>query len=74
MDKNQWINAKYCLPQESGDYLVITRCGHYGVLNYSVRHKVFNAHDDFDTADNAIQVKYWMRLPQIPKATGGKHE
>ena len=74
MEKNQWIDAEYCLPQESGEYLVITRCGNYMVLNYSVRHKVFNAHDDSYSAENEIQVKYWMRLPKMPKDIGGKNE
>ena len=65
--KREWFDAKTNPPKESGEVLVFTKGGVQAVLNYSVRHKAFNAFDDFMYAENAIEVTHWMPLLPDPK-------
>ena len=71
--KQEWISVAERLPEESGYYLTY----HNGVtsaLEYSVRHKLFNAADDLPEAfskEHSLTVSHWMPLPEAPKMKGG---
>lgn len=65
--KREWSDAKTNPPTESGEVLVFTKRGYQMILNYSVRHNAFNASDDFEYAERAIEVTHWMPLPPDPK-------
>ena len=71
--EQEWISVDERLPEESGYYLTY----HNGVtsaLEYSVRHKLFNAADDLPEAfskEHSIMVSHWMPLPEPPKMKGG---
>lgn len=65
--KQEWFDAKTNPPTESGEVLVFTKSGFHMILNYSVRHKAFNAFDDFEDAERAIEVTHWMPLLPDPK-------
>ena len=65
-----WICVADRLPSKSGQYLVC-RVGsdYYAVLDYSAKHKMFNAFDEVDAehvAKYAIQVTHWKPLPKMP--------
>lgn len=64
-----WVSVNDRLPDKSGDVLVCY--GEYNcitVLNYSWRHRAFNAFDALPNAENKIDgVNYWMPLPELPK-------
>ena len=61
-----WINVKDRLPEKSGKYLI---CANQYVIavEFSTRHKKFNAFDIFDNADNAFSgVTHWAYI-NLPK-------
>ena len=63
----QWISVKDRLPDESEEYLVFSKRGYRSVLDYSTRHKEFNAKDTEKEPLHAIEVTHWMPLPEPPK-------
>ena len=72
--KQEWISVDERLPEESGYYLTYNE-GVTSALEYSVRHKLFNATDDLPEAfskKNSITVSHWMPLPEPPKMKGEK--
>ena len=62
-----WISVKDRLPDESEEYLVFSKRGYRSVLDYSTRHKEFNAKDTDKKPLHAIEVTHWMPLPEPPK-------
>ena len=73
---SKWINVNERLPERSQKVLVAC----YGLdsdrntvatiqlVNYSARHKAFNASDDCDEARYAFDnVRYWMYAPKLPE-------
>lgn len=65
----EWHKPTEKLPEKSGKYLVC-----YGLyranitsVEYSTRHKSFNAYDEFDDATNAIEVAWWAEMPEFPE-------
>ena len=68
-----WISVDERLPEQSGEYLTYHE-GVFSTLEYSKRHKLFNAADDLPEAfskKNSITVSHWMPLPEPPKMKGG---
>ena len=63
----KWASVKDRLPEKSGEYFVHTLRGKLENLNYSVRHKAFNAFDGLIDDRNKIEVTHWMPLPEPPK-------
>ena len=63
----KWIPVTERLPEESGDYLVITYNGFIERLSYSERHNAFNTDDRLMYAECAIPCTHWMPLPEPPK-------
>ncbi len=51
------------LPEEEGDVLTITDNDNYAMLNYSLKHKAFNAYSYSDDCKHKIDVKYWAYIP-----------
>ena len=70
-NRSKWTSVEERLPEMSGEYLVIVKAhGGQSVLNYSAPHKLFNAYDGASSArakQKAIEVSYWMPLPEPPK-------
>lgn len=67
--KQEWISVAERLPEQSGEYLTYHE-GVFSTLEYSKRHKMFNASDDLDekfSKANCIEVSHWMPLPEAPK-------
>ena len=64
---HKWIPVTERLPEESGDYLVITDGGFIERLSYSERHNAFNTDDRLVYAACAIPCTHWMPLPEPPK-------
>ena len=62
----KWISVEDRLPEESGEYLVVTRGGVCMTMAYSAVHRVFNAFD-WGEANAPINCDYWMFLPEMPK-------
>ena len=63
-----WRNAREQRPCKSGLYAVAckklnTWC--YHTVWYSARHDAWNAFDDLDNNDYAIDVDYWAVLPSV---------
>lgn len=66
--KQEWISVDERLPEASGDCLVATNIGGIYQVNYSHRHKTFNATDEEDGYKYAMMtVTHWMPLPEPPK-------
>lgn len=63
----KWISVDELLPDKSGMYLTISPSGIQTVLDYSYRHKAFNAFDLLPECRNALTVTHWMPLPPAPK-------
>lgn len=66
----RWISVKDRLPEKSGEYLAITKSrGHYMVLPYSAKHKLFNSYDSSRGRElkSAIECTHWMPLPEPPE-------
>lgn len=60
-----FINAYEELPEVSGEYLCYID-DEWLVLNYSAKHKLFNAYDAWEYKDAtkcAIMVSFWAKLP-----------
>lgn len=67
--KDSWISTDDRLPKKSGEYLVSTD-GVVMVLNYSARHKRFNASDYIDynvEQRNFIKCEAWQPVPRAYK-------
>ncbi len=61
-----WINVKDRLPEKSGKYLICAN-QYVTAVDFSERHKKFNAFDIFDNADKAFSgVTHWayINLPE----------
>lgn len=61
-----WINVKDRLPEKSGKYLICANLYVYAV-EFSTRHKKFNAFDILDSTDKAFSdVTHWayINLPE----------
>ena len=63
----EWISVKDRLPERSGEYLVFTANGAYMALEYSEKHRAFNASDWLEDANKAISCTHWMPLPDVPE-------
>ena len=62
------------LPKESGNYLCLVNNLYYTSLPFSVRHKAFNCHDQFDTTATKIEnVTLWANYP-MGFMEGGERE
>jgi len=61
----EWVSTKERLPEESGDYLVVTRTKRPTVLSFSARYQAFNVCSDSSTKFE-IKTLYWMPLPEMP--------
>lgn len=61
--KLQFHNAKEELPEKSGFYMAITDTNLVTSLDYSAKHKLFNASDNYTKA--AVPVKYWAKIDDI---------
>ena len=77
--KLDWTSTKVDLPDVSGDYLTIRKVKGTDVYiqyvySYSAKHKAFNAFDSSDKAICAIEVDYWMPLPNTPVKGGSENE
>ena len=71
--KQEWISVDERLPEQSGEYLTYHK-GVFSTLEYSKRHKLFNAADDLPEAfskKHSITVSHWTPLPEPPKMKGG---
>lgn len=67
--KQEWISVDERLPEESGDYLTYHN-GVISALEYSTKHKLFNAVDSLPekfSKKHSIMVSHWMPLPEAPK-------
>ena len=72
----KWISVKDRLPEQSGQVVAMTlsldgeRVNCIMNMNYSARHKAFNALDD-DSVVRArkteIHPAFWMPMPKVPK-------
>lgn len=65
----EWIPVDERLPEKSGEYIAFTEYGFRNTLNYSARHKAFNA---FDESSNIAEIhcSHWMPLPEPPGKDG----
>ena len=52
------------LPSKSGKYLCLCFGGGYTSLEYSLKHKTFNAHDREAVPEYAMSVKLWAEIPE----------
>lgn len=77
MSAVKWIPVKERLPEASGEYLVFNAYSDYAqrgylyVIDYSSKHRAFNA---FDTQDEELvqkhaftNVAFWAELPEPPE-------
>ena len=62
LERSPLVCAAERLPEKSGEYLVFTANGNWTVLNYSARHKAFNAYDE-GSKNREIHCISWMPLP-----------
>lgn len=70
MRADGWIPVDERLPEKSGEYICLSRTAIRHVLDYSAKHKKFNACDSLSEqlADSySINVMYWQPLPEPPK-------
>ncbi len=62
-----WKKFPEELPPESGRYLVHTKAGCVYAMDYSQRHRAWNAFD-FEAAPSCpLVVTHWMPLPPLPE-------
>ena len=67
-DKSEWVSVKDRLPESSGMVICFDMAHIFYVVNYSVKHKKFNAYDIVDGDFYALEtVTRWMPLPEPPK-------
>lgn len=67
----KWIKCSEEMPKKSGLYLAITVPGHIQHINYSVKHKAWNAHDeDRGTSYKIEGIEYWAEA-DFPKGYEG---
>lgn len=74
---NDWISVKERLPEKSGMYFVIALDNWITTMDYSAKHKTFNANDWNDDKfihDNEIHCKYWMPIPKLPEDCEDKYD
>ena len=70
--QTEWISVDERLPEASGECLVATTIGGVYQVNYSHRHKAFNATDEENGKQYAFHtVTHWMPLPEPPMMKGG---
>lgn len=70
----EWISVKERLPEKSGKYLVCIGhqfdnfyITHLMTVDYSTKHKSFNASDFSEENNHAFtDVTHWMLLPEPP--------
>lgn len=68
----EWKDARKNPPKNSGD-VVIMLVGEDGksysvqTVEYSLKHRAFNANDSADDAKYAIQPDFWAEMPKPPK-------
>jgi hypothetical protein len=63
----RWRKFPDELPPESGRYLVYAKSGYVTTLDYSQRHRAWNAFD-FEAAPSCpLVVTHWMPLPPLPE-------
>lgn len=60
----EWHDAKTDPPKKSGDYIGCCASGLILKLPYSVRHKIFNAHDEEKEPVRGLQVALWAYIPK----------
>ena len=64
----EWYRPEELLPEKSGEYLTVTRTGHYSTLAYSDTYKKFNVletHTPEEAEKVAIRVVLWAYTPEI---------
>ena len=71
--KKEWIKASDRLPEKSGYYLVVALSSWRGVTCFSVKHGLFNVHDDYDDAQAAVYAVKVVRWMEIPRYVGVQH-
>ena len=62
-----WKKFPEEMPPESGRYLVCTKGGYVSTLNYSQRHRAWNAFDFEAAPSYQLVVTHWMPLPPLPE-------
>lgn len=68
--KQEWIGVEERLPKKSGKYLVSIEQSVFMVVEYSKKHKWFNAHDALpEELARVVRIapSHWMPLPEPPK-------
>lgn len=72
---SEWVSVKDRLPEKSGRYLVYYKYHifddiygeYFAVVYYSAKHEAFNAYDNLDSAEGAIDdFTHWAFLPEPP--------
>lgn len=66
----EWKDVKKELPQKSGQYLTFKDFKYFisvDTLNFSEKHKMFNAQDDEETPADKIDVDFWAKIPVVEK-------
>jgi DNA-directed RNA polymerase subunit RPC12/RpoP len=61
---NGWTKAWKELPGDNGWYLTITEHKSVIVLQFNVKHQMWNVGDNY--TDSEIKVLYWRKLPPMP--------
>lgn len=67
--KQEWISVEERLPEKYGDVICYTSNGSILQLPYNPKYRLFNV--SFDNVEHAMNVDYWMPLPEPPKMKGG---
>ena len=67
--KQEWISVDERLPEDYGDVICHTRKGSIWQLTYNPKYRLFNV--SCDNVEDAMDVDYWMPLPEPPKMKGG---
>lgn len=65
----EWHDAAKELPAKSGLYMTNSCWQYVNTLEYSSKHKLFNARDELDregAEKNAINVKWWAEAIDFP--------
>ena len=69
--KQEWISVDERLPEEAGEYLIISKLGVVYLAPYSSRYRAFNATNDDDGDRWRLNdITHWMPLPEAPKMKG----
>ena len=69
LKQSEWISVDERLPEKYGDVLCHTRKGAIWQVTYNPKYRLFNV--SYDNVENAMDVDYWMPLPEPPKMKGG---